>query len=135
MSTVSERLKELRISNEYTQDYIAMKMHVGRSTYTHWENGKYTPDLDRIIWLCNFYNVSADYLLGRTDFSDVEQETPFLLSENPSKYSPFTEDDTKIFNYYHRLDEENQDYIRGMMIKLYKEQISENNDMKNSDIG
>lgn len=124
MGIVSERLKYLRISNEYTQDYIAMKMHIGRSTYTHWETGKYTPDLDKIIWLCDFYSVSADYILGRTDIVTNE------ANNTPKPSLSNEEENDKITNYYNRLNEENQDYIRGEMVKLYREQ--ENDTVENN---
>ena len=118
MSVISTRLKELRFKNKYTQDYVALQMHIGRSTYTHWETGKYVPDLDKLICLCNFYKVSADYLLGRTDSFDYNNnniETEFSDISN-------TDENEKIISYYARLNEENQDYIRGEMVKLYREQ-------------
>lgn len=124
MSIFSERLKELRIKNQYTQDYLALQMHVGRSTYTHWENGNVCPDIDKIIWLCDFYNVSADYILGRTN--------TFAIKSNNIENAPMYNwnEDEKITNYYNRLDEENQDYIRGEMVKLYREQ--EDDSIKNN---
>lgn len=118
MSVISTRLKELRFKNKYTQDYVALQMHIGRSTYTHWETGKYVPDLDKLICLCNFYKVSADYLLGRTDSFDYDNNN----IENEFSDISNTNENEKITNYYNRLNEENQDYIRGEMVKLYREQ-------------
>lgn len=116
MNKLSERLKELRISNQLTQVQLAKLMHIGQSTYSSWESGNFYPDIDKILWLCNFYNVSADYILGRTDFSadkpnNIEKTSVHISNENE-----------KIANYYNRLNEENQDYIRGEMVKLYREQ-------------
>lgn len=118
MSVISTRLKELRFKNKYTQDYVALQMHIGRSTYTHWETGKYMPDLDKLICLCNFYKVSADYILGRTDSFDYKNNN----IENEITNASNTDENEKITNYYNRLNEENQDYIRGEMVKLYREQ-------------
>ncbi len=126
MSIFSERLRELRIKNQYTQDYLALQMHVGRSTYTHWENGNVCPDIDKIIWLCNFYKVSADYILGRTDSFDFKNNN----IENELTNVSNTDENEKITNYYNRLNEENQDYIRGEMVKLYREQ--ENDAVENT---
>ncbi len=126
MSVISTRLKELRFKNKYTQDYVALQMHIGRSTYTHWETGKYVPDLDKLICLCNFYKVSADYLLGRTDSFDYDNNN----IENEFSDISNTNENEKITNYYNRLNEENQDYIRGEMVKLYREQ--ENDAVENT---
>lgn len=126
MSIISTRLKELRFKNKYTQDYVALQMHIGRSTYTHWETGKYMPDLDKLICLCNFYNVSADYMLGMSDSFTAKNNT--IKNEFPNTSS--TDENEKITNYYNRLNEENQDYIRGEMVKLYREQ--EDDDIENT---
>lgn len=135
MHTVPERLKKLRTENEYTQEYIAAQMHIARSTYANWETGMFSPDLDKILWLCNFYNVSADYLLGRTETPTDKEATLLCVAENIPESSSNTNEHNKLLNYYNRLDEENQDYIRGMMIQLYKEQSSENENKKSSNIG
>lgn len=128
MVDIGKSLKKLREENHYTQDYLADYLHVGRSTYANWERNRAFPDYDKLVALCILYNVSADYFLNVID-------SPTSFVEKSTRYPSLTEDDVKILSYYHRLDEENQDYIRGMMIKLYKEQISEKNDMKNSNIG
>lgn len=118
MSIISTRLKELRFKNKYTQDYVALQMHIGRSTYTHWETGKYMPDLDKLICLCNFYKVSADYMLGLTDSCTDKNNS--IKNEFSDTFN--TNENEKITSYYNRLNEENRDYIRGEMVKLYREQ-------------
>lgn len=127
MIDIGKSLKILREKNHYTQDYIADHLHVGRSTYANWERNRAFPDYDKLVILCNLYDVSADFFLNRIDKSSSSSSTQ-------SKYSSITEDDIKILNYFHRLDEENQDYIRGMMIKLHKES-SEKKNSKNINVG
>lgn len=108
---LGQRLKELRCSKNIKQSDLAKMLHVGTSTISGWEIGNYYPDYDKLIWLCHFYNVSSDYLIGLTD--------DMLDSSNK-----------KILDYYYRLSEENQDYIRGEMVKLYREQ--ENDAVENT---
>ncbi|MCI9126874.1 MAG: helix-turn-helix transcriptional regulator [Eubacterium sp.] len=118
MNKLSERLRELRISNQLTQVQLAKLMHIGQSTYSSWESGNFYPDIDKILWLCNFYKVSADYILGRTNsFTDKNNNITTESSDISN-----TDENEKITNYYNRLNEENQDYIRGEMVKLYREQ-------------
>lgn len=64
---VGNRLKELRIDNDYTQDYIADMLNLGRSTYANYENNRAEPGIDTLKKLSKFYNVSIDYICSNTD--------------------------------------------------------------------
>ena len=66
------KLKELRILNDLTQAQLAKKIGITQFTYCNYENGKTQPDFDILIKLANLYNVSLDYLLGRTFINDLE---------------------------------------------------------------
>ena len=63
-SLLSQRLKELRKVNNYTQDYIAEVLETTRQTYSHYETGKRKPSPETIYKLALFYNISADDLLN-----------------------------------------------------------------------
>ena len=65
------RLKELRMGKKLRQEDIAKIIGIAQSTYSSWENGKIQMDYDSLATLSNFYNVSADYILG---ISDEERE-------------------------------------------------------------
>ena len=62
-------LKELRKSQKYTQDQIADALSVPVRTYGSWERGERQPDIETLIKIADFYQVTADYLLGRTPMS------------------------------------------------------------------
>ena len=64
------RLKELRKNKGYTQ--IALQMHTGieQALLSKFENGERIPPTETLLKLAEFYNVSIDYLLGRTDNPD-----------------------------------------------------------------
>jgi len=62
------RLKELRNEKELTQTDVAKVMNVNHSTVCYWERGKSSPDIYELIRLADFFGVTTDYLLGRTDF-------------------------------------------------------------------
>ncbi len=67
MSGFPERLKELRIQNKVSQKEIANNIETSESLFQKYEYGKTKPAYDVIIKLCNYFNVSADYLLGLSD--------------------------------------------------------------------
>lgn len=62
-----ERIRNLRIDNGYTQTQIADIVNVKQNTYSQYEIGTLNYPIDVLIKLADFYNVSIDYLLGRTD--------------------------------------------------------------------
>ena len=61
------RLLELREQNNLSQKTVADLLGVTRTQVSDIENGKSGTNLDRFYQLCEFYQVSADYLLGITD--------------------------------------------------------------------
>ncbi len=58
---------ELREQNNLSQKAVADLLGVTRTQVSDIENGKSGTNLDRFYQLCEFYQVSADYLLGITD--------------------------------------------------------------------
>jgi len=67
MDIFSERLKQLRIQNNRYQKELAIHLRVSVGTVSSYENGIHRPDLNTIARIADFYGVTADYLLGRTD--------------------------------------------------------------------
>lgn len=59
-----ERLKYLRKYYGYTQSTLAEKLGVTQGTVAMWETGKRTPDYDTLKVLSEYFNRSADYILG-----------------------------------------------------------------------
>lgn len=59
------RLKELRIKNNLTQEQIAKILNMTQEKYSRLETGVSKINLDTIIQLANFYNVSLDFLCER----------------------------------------------------------------------
>jgi len=72
---VTIRLKELRKVNKKSQDEIAKLLNIERSSYSRYESGQRNLTADAIITLADFYKVSTDYLLGRTDDPNIEVVT------------------------------------------------------------
>ena len=62
-----DRLKQLREEKKLSQQQLADKLKLNRSTYARYELNKTQPDYDTLEKLANFFGVSTDYLLGRDD--------------------------------------------------------------------
>lgn len=67
MKTFGKRLKELRIEKGYTQKALALALNITISTLSHWECDYQEPSFKDLIALCDYFSVSADYLLGREE--------------------------------------------------------------------
>ncbi len=59
-----EKIKNLRIDSDKTQQEIADYLKTGQSYYAKYENGHRPLPIDRLRELCLYYHVSADYILG-----------------------------------------------------------------------
>lgn len=67
MKILSQRLKELRIEKKLTQKQLADILKTNNSSVCDWERGRTEPSVYYIIEICNYFQVSADYLLGLED--------------------------------------------------------------------
>lgn len=65
----AKRLKQLRKNKKITQEDMSNMLGISRQGYGKYENGKAEPDHDTLVKIANYFKVSADYLLGRTDTS------------------------------------------------------------------
>jgi len=63
----SERLKKLRLNAELSIRNLSKILGVSHVTYLHWEQAKTEPNIDMILTICDFFNVSPSYMLGRED--------------------------------------------------------------------
>jgi len=59
-----KRLKSLREDNDYTQEYIGSLIQKSQQGYNHIETGRAELKIEDLKILCEFYNVSADYIIG-----------------------------------------------------------------------
>ena len=66
-------IRSLREDNDFLQCDLASVLHVSQNTYSQYENGVIELTAERLVKLADFYNVSIDYLLGRTDNPEVNR--------------------------------------------------------------
>ena len=65
-----ENIRKLRTDMNYTQKQIAEVLGVSQNTYSQYEIGVLNYPLEALMKLADFYGVSVDYLLGRTDIKE-----------------------------------------------------------------
>lgn len=63
---IGDKIRELRSIHRMSQTDLAKAIHVSQQAITKWENGKSEPSSTAINQLANYFDVSSDYLLGRT---------------------------------------------------------------------
>ena len=65
-----QRLKDIREDKDLLQKDIAKVLKISQVQYSRYETGIRLIPLDKIDVLANYYNVSVDYLIGRTDVKE-----------------------------------------------------------------
>ena len=68
MNKFSLRLKELRSDERLTQKALAVALDTTDDCIFFWEKGRSEPSIDEIIKIAAFFDVTTDYLLGKTDY-------------------------------------------------------------------
>ena len=66
-----QKLKNMRKQSGKTQEDMSKYLDVARNTYSRYETGEREPDFETLIKLADYFDVSIDYLLGRTDNSTL----------------------------------------------------------------
>lgn len=101
-----ERLRGLREERQLLQKNIAKYLNISASDYGFYEQGKNTPDNETLKLLADFFKVSTEYLLGRSDIRKSyepltpDQELASILSDPEmhvafQDYDSWTDDDKR----------------------------------------
>lgn len=111
------RLKELRKTYGVSQEKLSKEISVSRSTVAMWESEKSQPDNNTLQKLADYFNVSVDYLLGRTDD----------MNQNPGEENISFDDFTyAMYNESKELTEEDKQALLGMARLLKKKKQDQN---------
>jgi transcriptional regulator with XRE-family HTH domain len=89
------RVKQLRESLNLEQKQLAIDLGVSQPTISDWENGRKIPSAKSTEKLADYFNVTIDYLLGRTDTPtapDAEKDTSHEVSDEDIKFALFDGD-------------------------------------------
>lgn len=93
----SLKLKELRAAKGITQVQLAQELSVSIGAVGNWEAGKRTPDHETMIKIAEHFNVSVDYLLGRTEsITEHKQKSDPRLIEFTDLFEQLDDNQKKI---------------------------------------
>ena len=72
MLALNENIKNLRISHGLSQVEFAKNLCVTKQCVSNWENDNVVPSIDMLCKIADFFGVSTDYLLGRSERRVIE---------------------------------------------------------------
>ena len=82
-ASFSARLRTLRKTAHLTQEDVAARLNIHRTTYTKYETAKASPDQACLLQLAEMFHVTVDYLLGKEASPDTElQDGTAVLTLN-----------------------------------------------------
>ena len=96
--TFGQILKQLRSETGLNQKELADKIDISRSSIAMYETDQRTPDYETINALSDFFKVSADYLLGRTNIRNYEENT--IAAHMDDRTEQLSEESQKKLNEY-----------------------------------
>lgn len=118
---LSTRLTSLRKEKKKTQQEMADFLGITRPAYTAYERGNRQPDYEILQKLADFFEVSTDYLLGRTDNNEINNKVTVAgqeISLSPEELKVF-EELKKHPVMFHDLASDPEKKVKEL-IKLYK---------------
>ena len=80
MATFAERIKQLRLERGYTHRQLADLLDISESSISMWETGQRSPTKGRMYEVAEFFDVTFDYLTGKSDTRNYSKEQALRLS-------------------------------------------------------
>ncbi|HAG13219.1 MAG TPA: transcriptional regulator [Ruminococcus sp.] len=68
-----QRLRDLREDRDMNQTQVAYLLHTSQTVYSRYERGYQTIPVEHLLILADFYGVSTDYILGRTNIMHMAE--------------------------------------------------------------
>lgn len=97
---IGEKLFELRKKKNLSQEEVADKLNVTRQTVSKWETNQSTPDFDKIVPLCELFEISTEELLkGRKTEENVKNESEKGLTKEEVKRKTAEVISVSVFTY------------------------------------
>ena len=83
--SLGERLYELRKNKGLSQEEVAERLNVTRQSVSKWETDESKPDFDKIVPICELYEISTNELLSGTKEEKQEEEVAVINKDNKKK--------------------------------------------------
>lgn len=82
------RLRDLRNKKDLSQQELSSDLGISKAALSYYENGQRVPDIDILLKIADYFNVSADYLLGRSEVMNIDPDKQLNVACN---YTGLTE--------------------------------------------
>ncbi len=115
--TLGERIKQLRKENGMTQVDMAQKLGVTKGTVSTWETDSRVPGFETLNQMCDMFQRSLDYLMGRSDDATPPVRTD--EEQNELAMSQVAEDLREYVLKYCRLDQYGKDAVEAVIRAEY----------------
>ena len=80
MSTIGQRIKELRLAHNMTGYELGLKLNITRNAVSQWETNKRVPTSTMLTHIAKLFNVTTDFLLGRDPIpNDLKSEINYAI--------------------------------------------------------
>ena len=141
--SVINRIMALLEERQISARKLTMDLKLANSCVSEWKKGKAKPSIDAIVKIANYFGVTTDYLLiggempqkaepvRREEGTDKADNPAFLDSDRDAgedmaepeeeEELALSREDKKLLRYYHRLDEEDREYILCKIVVLERE--------------
>ena len=87
--------KELRLERKLSQEKIADDLEISQPLIAKWESHQSTPSPEMLDYIADYFNVSVDYLIGRSKYRNLEADNSELDNVLFSKAKDLTDDEKK----------------------------------------
>ena len=87
--------KELRLEKKLSQDKIAEDLEISQPLIAKWESHQSTPSPEMLDYIADYFNVSVDYLIGRSKYRNLEADNSELDNVLFSKAKDLTDEEKK----------------------------------------
>lgn len=124
---LGKRLRELRKEKKKTLNQVAKELNISLSALAMYERDERIPPTDKLHFLADYYDVSVDYLLGRTDHpqgnvSDYDLATSLTVRnkqkepKEPASLEEFLQQQEVMFDGVPMTDEEKESVLQALRI-------------------
>ncbi|MCL6600286.1 MAG: helix-turn-helix domain-containing protein [Alicyclobacillus macrosporangiidus] len=114
---IGDRLSSLRNKTKWTQEDVAKRLGIARTTYAMYEQGRREPDAETLSKLAELYDVTVDYLLGRTSDPKGTAVDPDPVSPEEREFLEWVKEHvTGMFFYDWKKSTEKDAWLRGLRI-------------------
>ncbi|HDR7601542.1 TPA: helix-turn-helix transcriptional regulator [Bacillus mycoides] len=78
---IGEKIKELRKNSKITQEQLGNAIGVSKMAISYFEKGKKSPGRESLEKIADYFNVTTDYLLGRSEDPELNEEENKTVTE------------------------------------------------------